>query len=97
MSCSPKIEAILYPSVPIGCIASNIVILPDVFDSKFNFVKAEEFIVLNRTPGKNQWLYHKIAEANEIIDRKLKWNTSFLDDEIQNLMKQYKVDLDSIK
>jgi hypothetical protein len=97
MSCSPKIEAILYPSVAIGYIASNIAILPDIFDSKFDFVKAEEFIVLNKTSGKNQWLYQKVAEANETFDGKLKWNTSFLDDEIQNLMRQCNVDLDLIK
>lgn len=79
MPCSPKIEAILYPSVPIGCIASNIVILPDVFDRKFDFVKAEEFIVLDRTPGKNQWIYQKIAEATETTNGKLNWVTSYYD------------------
>jgi hypothetical protein len=97
MSCSRKIEAILYPSVPIGYIASNIAILPEVFDSKFDFVKAEEFIVLNKIDGKNQWQYHPIAEATTLTNGKLNWVTSHLNNEVLNHMRLYKVDLDLIK
>lgn len=97
MSCSPKIEAILYPSVPIGYIASNIAILPEVFDSKFDFVKAEEFIVLTKTVGKNQWIYNPIAEATTLTNGKLNWVTSHLNNEVINHMKLYNVDLDLIK
>jgi len=93
----PKIEAILYPSVPMGYISSNIAILPEAFDRKFDFVKAEEFFVLDKAIGKNQWLGDKIAEATKTNNGKLNWETSYLDKNLIERMKFYKVDVDLIK
>ena len=70
---SPKIEAILYPSVPMEFIATNLAIKPEAFDRKFDFIKAEEFIVTHKTPGQRQWGSHKIARAVIHQDGVLKW------------------------
>lgn len=70
----PRIEAILYPSVPMKFIASNIAILPDSFDDKFTFCKADEYIVLQNEVGKNQWIYQKLGEATVSKNGKLTWS-----------------------
>ena len=70
---TPKIEAILYPSVPMKFISSNIAILPDAFDEKFTFLKAEEFIVLQNVKGKNQWISAKLGEAISSDNDNLNW------------------------
>ena len=76
MPYSPKIEAILYPSVPLEYISANLAILPKAFDEKFEFVMAEECIVLNKTAGKNQWMSFKIAETETQSDGLLFWRNS---------------------
>ena len=93
MPYSPGIEAILYPSVPMEYIASNLAILPDAFDNKFEFIKAEEFIVLNKTEGRNQWISSKIAETIGLSGKKLQWKTSYLDDNLIKFMKKWGIDL----
>jgi hypothetical protein len=73
-SCTPSIEAILYPSVKMRCIASNIAILPRAFDEKFYYVGAEEYVVLNKTKDRNQWTSYLISKSNKLLDNKLIWN-----------------------
>ena len=96
MTYSPKIEAILYPSVPMEYISCNLAILPETFDEKFQFVKAEEFMVLKKTVNMNQWIYHKVAEAENLKDGKLNWVTSSLDKELLEFMKSNKVDMNEM-
>jgi hypothetical protein len=72
-SSEPKVEAILYPSVPMGYISKNFAILPKVFDEKFDFVKSEEFVVLDKPREKNQWFTHKFSEASKSVNGKLIW------------------------
>jgi hypothetical protein len=69
----PKIEAILFPSVPMRFISSNIAILPSAFDNKFTFVKADEYIVLQNEKGKNQWINSKLGEATSLDNDNLNW------------------------
>jgi hypothetical protein len=89
----PKIEAILYPSVPLEYISSNLAILPKAFDEKFDFVMAEECIVLNKTTGKNQWMSFKIAKTETIIDGVLVWENSYIDHQLLNFMRNHNVDI----
>jgi hypothetical protein len=74
MNYVPKIEALLYPSVPMGYIATNIAIIPEVFDNKFFFAKAEEYIVLQNEMGKNQWISKKTGSAITLDNEFLQWN-----------------------
>jgi len=74
MNYVPKIEALLYPSVPMGYIASNIAIIPEVFDNKFSFLKAEEYIVLQNEMGKNQWICENTGSAINLDNEFLQWN-----------------------
>jgi hypothetical protein len=97
MNISPKIEAILYPSVPMEYIATNLAVKPDSFDDKFDFVKAEEFIITYKTDGRRQIIYQKIAEANKIEQNNLCWETSYLDDDLKNFMKANKIDIENFK
>ena len=97
MPFSPKIEAILYPSVQMEYISTNLAIKPEAFDEKFDFLKAEEFIVLNKTEGKRQFLSHKIAAATELDQKNLCWNTIYIDDDLQKFMRGYQVDIDNFK
>jgi len=97
MNISPKIEAILYPSVPMEYIAINLAVKPDAFDEKIDFVKAEEFIVTYKADGKRQIIYQKIAEANKIEQNNLCWETSYLDDDLKNFMKANKIDIENFK
>lgn len=90
---SPKIEAILYPSVPMEFIAVNLAIKPEAFDRKFDFVKAEEFIVIDKTQGRRQWGSHKIAEAVNHKNGKLQWENDYIGDSLLRFMKNYNVDL----
>jgi hypothetical protein len=73
MTYIPKIEAILYPSVPMRFISANIAIPPSVFDNKFTFVKADEYIVLQNEKGKNQWINSKLGEATSLDNENLNW------------------------
>ncbi len=90
---SPKIEAILYPSVPMEYIASNLAIKPEAFDEKFDFIKAEEFIVIDKSQGKRQWGYSKIAEAVCIRNGRLQWENGYLTDPLLKFMKAHNVDI----
>ena len=92
-----KIEAILYPSVQMEYISTNLAIKPESFDDKFEFVKAEEFIVLNRIEGKRQIISQKIAEANRIDKSILYWEKAYIGNDIKDFMKNNNVDLDSFK
>lgn len=93
---NPKVEAILYPSVPINYTATNLAILPNTFDEKFSFVKAEEFILMNNPEGKNQWSSHKIGESISTKDGKIEWETSYLPEEIKRYLHESGVDLSLI-
>lgn len=73
MNCDPKIEAIEYPSVPMRYAAINLAILPSVFDAKFEFSYAKEFILLNDPKGKHQWSSAKTGEANGHFNGELHW------------------------
>ena len=89
-----KIEAILYPSVQMEYISTNLAIKPPSFDEKFEFVKAEEFIVLQRTQGKHQIISQKIAEANTIDKNSLCWQNDYISEDIREIMRKNNVDLD---
>jgi hypothetical protein len=97
MNLSSKIEAILYPSVPMEYISSNLAVKPEAFDEKFDFVKAEEFIVTCKTGGKRQILYQKTAEIKSIDQDKLIWETSYLDDDLKNFMKANSINIADYK
>jgi len=97
MNLSPRIEAILYPSVQMEYISMNLAIKPDAFDDKFDFVKAEEFIVLNKTDGQRQIISQKIAEANKLEHDNLCWDISYIDDDLKNFMKANNIDIDHFK
>ncbi len=90
---SPKIEAIFYPSVPMEFIAGNLAIKPEAFDRKFDFIKAEEFIVTYKTQGRRQWGSHKIAEAVNHRNGKLQWENDYLSDSLLKFMKIHNVDI----
>ncbi len=93
MNHSPKIEAILYPSVPMEYIAANLAIKPEAFDEKFEFVKAEEFIVIDKPVGKRQWCYEKITEAVQYENGKLQWENKYISDSLRTFMKTHNVDI----
>lgn len=73
MNCDPKIEAIEYPSVPMRYAAINLAILPSVFDAKFEFSNAKEFILLNDPKEKHQWNSAKTGEAKGHVNGELLW------------------------
>jgi hypothetical protein len=69
----PKVEAILYPSVPTKYVSCNLAILPEAFDDKFDFVKAEEHQIIYKSFNKNQWGAEKRAETIKVEDNRLIW------------------------
>ena len=73
-------------------IASNLAIKPEAFDEKFVFVKAEEFIVIDKPTSKRQWGSHKIAEAVHHKNGKLQWKNEYISDSLLRFMKNYNVD-----
>lgn len=95
-SCTPSIEAILYPSVPMRYVASNLAILPKSFDEKFYFVNAEEYIVHNKTENKNQWTSSIIGNANKLIDNKIIWQNSYLNKDLLKFMKFYEANINDL-
>ncbi len=68
-----SIEAMFYPSVPTKWLAWNLAIKTDVFEEKFDFVKAEEFNVETDKKTAGGWGMEKLAESIEHIDGKLVW------------------------
>ena len=96
MPYTPKVEAILYPSVPMGYIAWNLAILPEAFDKNFDLVTAEEYIVLHKPNDKNQWISQKIADATSSSEGNLLWTNQYFSNDFIDLLKSYNVDINLI-
>lgn len=97
MHFTDKIEAILYPSVQMEYISTNLAIQPNSFDEKFEFLKAEEFIVLHRTEGKRQIISQKLAEATKTDNDILCWENEYIENDIKDFMRNNNVNLDHLK
>jgi len=68
-----EIEAILYPSVPNQYMAFNLAIKPKVFDDKFDFLEAEEHLILTDRNSSGGWLSHLVAISSGVSNGQLIW------------------------
>lgn len=84
-----KIEAILYPSVPNQYMSCNLAILPDVFDQKVKFIKAEEQIVIVDPSLSGGWGSEQIAVVTDVVNDKLIWEDRMYSKTLDNYTAQF--------